>query len=385
MLVRNGRIESIDSSIAAAGATTIEASGRYLMPGLIDTHVHVTADDQLLLFVAAGVTTVQGLGGPLRRNLDARGRATHGEFASPDYVSCDYVVYGGKVGPDAAAEVDAAVESGAECIKIYSPPDWTIEEHASVIREAIKRKLRIGGHLPRNLPLEDGLGHGQQFVAHAEEFLYAYFNKLPRRHDPSHIPHAVDLTKRSGAAVTPTLIAYGTVVRQVGPDIAALLKRPELRYVPAAVRDTWLPENNRYRQRFTSTDGVGLGQAYEYQKLFVAALDTAGVPIMLGTDASPQMPFVVPGFSALDELGELRAAGLTNAAVLRAATMTGARLLGREREVGQVAPGFRADLILLDANPLDDVENVRRRQGVVLRGRWLSEKWLQEQLRAFGS
>jgi hypothetical protein len=175
VLVRNGRIESIGSSIESAGAQTIQAAGRYLMPGLIDTHVHVTADDQLLLFVAAGVTTVQGLGGPLRRNLEARERATRGEFASPDYVSCDYVAYGGKVGSDAAAVVEAAVESGAECIKIYSPPDWTTEEHAAVIREAIKRKLRIGGHLPRNLPLEDGLGHGQQFVAHAEEFLYAYF------------------------------------------------------------------------------------------------------------------------------------------------------------------------------------------------------------------
>jgi imidazolonepropionase-like amidohydrolase len=151
------------------------------------------------------------------------------------------------------------------------------------------------------------------------------------------------------------------------------------------VREAWLPENNRYRRRFTSTDGVGLGQAYEYQKLLVAAWSAAGVPIVLGTDASPQMPFVVPGFSALDELGELRAAGLSNADVLRAATANGARLLGREREIGQVAPGFRADLILLDANPLDDVGNVRRRQGVVLRGRWLTDKWLQEQLRVLGS
>ena len=346
VLVRNGRIESIGSSIeATAGAQTIESAGRYLMPGLIDTHVHVTGDDQLFLFVAAGVTTVQGLGGPLQRNLDARERAMRGEITSPDYISCDYVVYGGKVGSTAAAIVDAAAASGAECIKIYSPPDWTTEEYAAVIREATTRKLRIGGHLPRNLPIEDGLGHGQQFVAHAEEFLYAYFNKLPRSRDPSHIPHAVDLTKRSGAAITPTLIAYGTIVRQVGPGIAALLKRPELRYIPPAVRETWLPENNRYRRRFTSEDGVRLGEAYEYQKLLVAAWNAAGVPIVLGTDASPQMPFVVPGFSALDELGELRAAGLTNAAVLRAATITGARLLGREREIGQVAPGLRADLI----------------------------------------
>jgi hypothetical protein len=230
------------------------------------------------------------------------------------------------------------------------------------------------------LPLADGLGHGQQFVAHAEEFLYAHFNKLPRSRDPSHIPHSVDLTKRSGAVVIPTLIAFGTIVGQVGPEIVTLLKRPELRYVAPAVRETWLPENNRYRRRFTPESGIRLGESFEYQQLLVAAWNAAGVPIAVGTDASPQMPFVVPGFSTLDELGELRAAGLTTADVLRAATINAARLLGRDREIGQVAPGFRADLILLDANPLEDVAHVRRRKGVVLQGRWLSEEWLQEQL-----
>lgn len=380
VLVQNGRIAAIRSGVdVPRDALVLEGAGRYLMPGLVDTHVHVTADDQLLLFVVSGVTTVQGLGGPLQRNLAARERALRDEIVSPEYVSCDYVVRGGSAAASAAAVVDDAVASGVECIKIYSPPDWTEDEHTALVREATRRGLRIGGHLPRNLPLEAGLGHGQQFVAHAEEFLYAYFNKLPDSRSPRHIPHAVDLSKRSGTAISPTLVAYGSIVRQVGPGIARLLERPELRYVPPHVREQWMPENNRYRRRFTPEDGVGLGRAYEYQKQLVKSWNAAGVPLTVGTDASPQMPFVVPGFSALDELTELRDAGLSPAEVLRAATAAGARMLNRSFEIGQVAVGFRADLILLDADPLADVKHVRRRVGVMVRGRWMPEAWLQDQ------
>lgn len=381
VLVQNGRIAAIRSGLnAPAGAHVVEGAGRFLMPGLVDTHVHVTADDQLLLFVASGVTTVQGLGGPLARNLDARERALRDEIVSPDFVSCDYVVRGGSARETAPAAVERAIAAGGECIKIYSPPDWTQDEHAALVTEALRRGLRIGGHLPRNLNLAAALGHGQQFVAHAEEFLYAFFNKLPDSRSPEHIPAAVDLTRRSGAVIVPTLVAYGSIVRQVGPGIDRLLARPDLRYVPRAIRDEWIPDRNRYRRRFTPDDGIALGKAYEYQKQLVSAWHAAGVPLALGTDASPQMPFVVPGFSALDELAELRSAGLSEADVLRAATVGGARLLNRAFEIGQVTVGYRADLILLDADPLQDVGHVRRRAGVMTRGRWMTEEWLQQQI-----
>lgn len=380
VLVRDGRVVANAGHIEPpADALVIPGAGRYLMPGIIDTHVHVTANDQSFLHLAAGVTTVQGLGGPRARNIDAAARQARGEIAGPAYVSCDTVIYGG-ASASADETVRQAQRSGAECLKIYSPPDWTGQEHAALMRAALTAKLRIGGHLPRNLPLAEGLGHGQQFVAHAEEFLYAHFNKMPHPRDPALIADAVALTKRSGAVVVPTLVAYASIVEQVGPGIAKLLAAPQLRHVAPETREQWLPENNRYRKRFTESDGVRLAESFAYQQLFVRALDAAGVPLAVGTDASPQMPFVVPGFSAIDELRHLRRAGLSTAAVLRAATHGGAVLLRREDERGRVETGFRADLILLDGDPFADIEHVGRRSGVMVGGRWLPESWLQERL-----
>ena len=380
VLVRDGRISAIGARVdAPADALVVPSAGKYLMPGLIDTHVHVTADDQLFLFLAAGVTTVQGLGGPRARNLEAAARQTRGGIAAPHYISCDTVIRGG-ASASAIETVSAAVRQGAECLKIYSPPDWTREEHAALMREALAANLRIGGHLPRNLPLAQGLGHGQQFVAHAEEFLYAHFNKMRQPRDPALIPEAIELTRKSGAVVVPTLVAYHTIVEQVGPGIAQLLARPELRHVAPTVREQWQPANNRYRQRFTEADAVGLAESFAYQQAFVRALEAAGVPLSVGTDASPQMPFVVPGFSAIDELRHLRRAGLSTAAVLRAATHGGAVLMRRTTEIGRVTAGLRADLVLLNDNPLADVEHVTRRSGVMVAGRWMPERWLQERL-----
>jgi amidohydrolase family protein len=104
------------------------------------------------------------------------------------------------------------------------------------------------------------------------------------------------------------------------------------------------------------------------------------VPLAVGTDASPRMPFVVPGFSALDELDELRQAGLSAAQVLRAATVDGARLIERS-DRGVIAPGTRADVLLVEGNPLADVSNVRRIAGVMVKGRWMTAAWLEDQLR----
>ena len=380
VLVREGRISAIADHVDAPGdAFVIPSSGQYLMPGIIDTHVHVTADDQLFLFLAAGVTTVQGLGGPRARNLEAAAKQVRGDIAAPHYVSCDTVIPGG-ASADPVATVRAATAQGAECLKIYSPPDWTRDEHRALMREALAANLRIGGHLPRNLPLEQGLGHGQQFVAHAEEFLYAHFNKMRQPRDPALMSAAVELARTSGVVVVPTLVAYGAIVEQVGPGITRLLAKPELRHVVPAVRERWQPANNRYRQRFTEADAVTLAESFAYQQAFVRSLDAAGVPLSVGTDASPQMPFVIPGFSAIDELRHLRRAGLSTAAVLRAATHGGAVLLRRPTDIGRVDSGYRADLVLLDDDPLADVEHITRRVGVMVGGRWMPERWLQERL-----
>ena len=379
LVIRNGLIETIGEAISTpAGAFAIDARDKYVMPGLIDTHVHLTSNEELLIYAAAGVTTVQSLGDRIKDNQARSTGVEAAALAGPGVVSCDYVAAG--VSSDGvAALVSDAVAAGAECIKMYSPPDWTNEQHRDLIKAARARGLRIGGHLPRNLPLEEALANGQQFVAHAEEFLYAYFFKFRDRLNEARIPENAKAVRASGLLVTPTLVAYHAIVRQVGPEIDALLVRPELRYVPRDVLERWKPPENRYRKRFTPVDGERLGDAFAFQQKLVRAWADAGVPLALGTDASPMMPFVVPGFSALDELDELREAGLSPAQVLRAATLDAATLAGRS-DRGGIAAGKRADLLVLNANPLADVRHVRKRYGVMVKGHWMSEQWLQKEL-----
>jgi hypothetical protein len=379
LVIRNGRIETIsEAPEAPPAALVIDGTGKYVMPGLIDTHVHLTSNEDLLIYAAAGVTTVQSLGGRLRDNQVRFAAVDAGALAGPDVVSCDSVAAG--VSSDGIDTLLAdAASAGAECIKIYSPPDWTRDQYHGLVKAARARGLRIGGHLPRNLPLDEALTDGQQFVAHAEEFLYAHFFKFPDRFNEARIAENAEAVRSSGLTITPTLVAYHAIVRQVGPEIDALLRRPELRYVPRDVLDQWRPPQNRYRKRFTAEDGERLGAAFAYQQKLVRAWADARVPLALGTDASPRMPFVVPGFSALDELDELGDAGLTPAQILRAATVDAAALAGRS-DRGVIAAGRRADLIVLDANPLSDIRHVRRRHGVMVKGRWMSEDWLQKEL-----
>jgi cytosine/adenosine deaminase-related metal-dependent hydrolase len=356
----------------------IDGRGKYLMPGLIDTHVHLTADQQLLLFAAAGVTTVQSLGDRVQDNLARSAAVETGALAGPAVIGCDYVAPGVSV-ERVEAVVSSAESAGTECIKIYSPPDWTREQHRELVRAARARGLRIGGHLPRNLPLNEALAGGQQFVAHAEEFLYTHFFKFADRFDEARLPEHAAAVRESGVIVAPTLVAYRAIVDQVGPAIDARLARPELRYMPQDVLESWKPPQNRYRKRFSPADAGRLAEAFAFQQKLVRAWADAGVRLALGTDASPMMPFVVPGFSALDELDEMRRAGLSHAQVLRAATLHAAALAGRT-DRGVIAQGRRADLVLLEANPLEDVRNVRRMTGVLVRGRWMSAQWIQDQL-----
>jgi imidazolonepropionase-like amidohydrolase len=383
VLVEDGRITVVRPGLdVPAGALVVPAHGRYLMPGLIDTHVHLDDDRDLLLFVAAGVTTVQSLGGSAVRNRARAAAVAAGTLAGPTVVSCDDVIRGTASVAEATSRVDEALERGAACLKIYSPPDWSADAHRAAVRRARERGARIGGHLPRNLPLVEALAAGQQFVAHAEEFLYTHFFKFSDRYAESRIEPAAARIRQAGLSIVPTLVAYRRIVDQVGPGIEELLARPELAHVPPQILERWRPPQNRYRRRFTPEHGLGLAAAFAFQQKLVRAWAAAGIPLALGTDASPDMPFVVPGFSALDELDELARAGLTAPLTIRAATVEAAALIGQARETGAVETGFRADLLLLEGNPLESVGNVRRRVGVMANGRWMTDTELQARLAA---
>jgi imidazolonepropionase-like amidohydrolase len=400
VIVRGGRIAAIgpsrDVTIRHA-CTTVDGRSRYLMPGLVDSHVHLPLsgrEDQLLvlnMLLANGITMainmegspqIVGLRDEIRAGkLMAPTLYTTGKFIQqPEFQTADQV----------EKEVLAEKAAGYDFIKVHG--ELTKEAYDAVFKTASKVHMRVVGHVPGNLGIDAALGR-QSLIVHSEEFLYSYFQfhrDLPV--EPAEIDQMVrvisERTASSGTWVSPTLSVFHQIISQAA-DIDALLQRPEMQYMPrhlttgAAVGATnfgWYPPDNPYVKRWPPEKIPYLLAQYRIMQKLTLALHQAGVPLLVGTD--PFVPCVIPGFSIRDELEQMHAAGLTNYVVLQAATINAARFLGVQNEVGTVSLGKRADLLLLNANPLDDIDNTFQQEGVMLRGQWFVKDALQRQLKA---
>jgi imidazolonepropionase-like amidohydrolase len=379
-----------DHRIVAAGpsaevvvpprARRIDGRRKFLIPGLVDAQVHATVRHDLLLYLGAGVTTVQGLGSDAERS-DRWARYIHdGKILGPNYVNCDSIAAGLQTAEEAESFVARVKKADLDCLKIQSPPDWTLEAYTALVHAARREGIRTVGRLPRNLALEPVLADGQDTIARAEEYLYAFFDKQPNPRDETLLASVAKWTADRRIAVMPDLVAYHLTAQQTGPSVSKLMKRPELQYVPEAMRAALAPPLNRNRKRDVERDSEPMLQTFAYLQKLTLALEGAGVTLALGTDASRDAPLIVPGFSALEELREMVAAGLTPYQALHAATAGAAQSMGAASEFGTIAVGQRADLLLLNANPLENVANVSRRAGVMVRGRWFFERELAQHL-----
>ncbi len=380
VVVRGDRIAEVGDAaklLVPADATRIDGRGRFLMPGLIDDHVHLFDARDLLIQLAHGVTTVRNLKG-FPFHLDLRAAVAGGEIvgarlltAGP-YLNEPYVKTPDEVETAARAQADA----GYDCLKIHGALSTESFERLVAIGEEVG--LPVVGHVPRNLLLADVLAiGGLAEIAHAEEILYTHFDRLGKSFDAREIPNAVALVKAAGVHVTPTLVAYGGIADQV-EDLDRVLARPEMRLLPPLSRRIFERDLNEYPRRFGKDDVAFLRRSREFQARLVKALHEAGVPILLGTDA--MIPSVVPGVSALVELENLVAAGLPPWEALAAGTVRAGDFLALTPPIGRVAAGASADLLLVDADPLADVRNVARRVGVLARGRWFPHEELERRL-----
>lgn len=388
VIVRDGKIDLIAPARGAKipqGATVVEGKGtQYLMPGLADMHVHAEEPDDFLLYVANGVTTVLHMGGGSQNltNLvkNVRKEIEAGKIVGPRIFASFFmdgpengdqqVIYTEK---DARDGVRTAKADGYEFIKVYN--SLSTETFQEIIDEARRQGLAVVGHGVRAPGLEVSLRAGQIMVAHAEEYLYTFFHD---KEDRTLIPAAVRLTKETGGYVTPNLSAYDVIAAQWGkPPVArGFLDRPEARYLRPDLRTDW--ENSPYVTRKGT-----LGTKPQFLAELTRAFSDGGVPLLLGTD-SPSIPGMFPGFSANEDLSRLVEAGLTPYQALSAGTRTAGEFIHRAvpgaEEFGTVTAGKRADLILLTANPLDNVKNARHPIGVMLKGAWFPQSELQKML-----
>lgn len=372
VLVRDGRIAALGPAANIAippDAVRIEAQGRFLLPGFTDAHVHLTSPTELPLYLANGVTTVLNLHGA-PAHLAWRRAVEEGRLVGPSIVTTG-PAFAAQRTPEAARRLVAEqAAAGYDGVKIYN--QVSREEYPALVDEARRRRLLLIGHVARAPGFDAALRAGQS-IAHAEEFIYSYFN--PREdgddehivYDATRIPEAVRRARAAGVSVVATIAMFRDIIAQA-TAIEPYLRNPELNLLAPWVRARLEPDANRYQNRFGEDGVANLRKSYALQRELLRALDDAGVPILAGTDATAIGP--VAGFSIHEELLELNAAGLTPYRALRAATANAATYLGRASTQGTVEVGKRADLVLLEANPLEDIRSTRQIAGVMKDGRW---------------
>ncbi len=378
VIVRDGRIEWLGPAQDAdipAGAVLIDGAGKYLMPGLVDVHVHADPTD-LPLFLANGVTTIREMNGSAE-HLALRDQIARGTRVGPTlYVSSTLLAGSAQRwrhalvpdGPAAALAARDAIARGYDFLKVYD--GLSTAAYDAIVAAGRAAGVPLTGHVPAGVGLTGVLGAEQRSIEHLEQIMAAIGGAAV---DSSSIEEAARAIARAGTRVTPTLVVLENITRLRTPAMQARLDGPELQYVNPDTRAWW------QSLRRPAQAGTGQPDPYvERLRLMVRALLRNGVRVLAGTD-TPN-PLMVPGFSLHEELAALAAAGLSTQAVLRAATLDAAEFLGAPEGSGTVRTGAAADLVLFDADPTVSVGNLRDPAGVMARGRWFPREALQAML-----
>lgn len=383
VLVRGDRIVQLspkDQVRAPAEALVVEASGKYLMPGVAEMHGHVPeaggpasfTESVLFLYLAHGVTTVRGMKGSTGQ-LALRERVNRGEVLAPTFYLAgpglgDWI----RTPAEAEQRVREEKAAGWDLLKVH--PGLPREAYDAMARTAREVRMRFGGHIPAEVGLLHALEQGQETIEHMDRYL-EYLDGYKKPVDQKDLDAVARRTRAAGASVVPTMSVVEAVLGLVPLEV--LKGYPELKYMPAETVKEW---TDLFERRIYPTLPARAvrEQAQANRMRLLKALHDNGVKILFGTD-SPQL-FNVPGFSIHREMQLMAEAGLTPYEILRSATALAGEYFKDRDTFGTIAVGSRADMILLEKNPLKDVSNLADPLGVMARGRWLTKRAIREKL-----
>ena len=353
VVVRGGRIETVgpaDEVEVPNGAERIDGDGRYLIPGLAEMHGHIPPpsdgaeyiDDVLFLYVANGITTVRGMLGH-DGQLALRDRVNGSDAWAPNLYLAGPSFSGGSIdSPEQAeAKVRQQVEEGWDLLKVH--PGLSLAEYDAMAETANELGIRFGGHVPADVGLEHAIEMNQETYDHIDGYI-AYLD---------------------GESL------YGVA------GLETLRNLPELQYMPPGLVEGWI-STHEGRLANPDRDAQAAETRIANRMRLLEALSDGGALILMGTDAPQQ--FSVPGFSIHRELARMAEAGMTPYEILVSGSRNVGTYFANEDTFGTIAPGQRADLILLESNPLEDIARVADRAGVMVRGYWISEDEIQDRL-----
>lgn len=375
VMVRMSRVNEI-----AKAATAIDGRGKFLIPGLWDMHVHVGTSDYekqqiLRLFITQGVTGIRIMNGRPKHHL-WRQEIERGDLLGPRMVIASRVIAGPTSFSSSAVKVNNAEEAraaarqaqaeDADFIKVHD--GLSRESYFAIIDEAKKLRLTVAGHVPESITAAEASNAGQKSIEH-------FTGLIEAANDSAKADALIPVLKKNHTWLCPTLI----MIRNYSVlDDRSLANDPRLRYLNQGWKGWWL-DMTRDANKMPATEWAARKETVRKGKALVARFQKAGVQILTGTDDSN--PFVVPGFGLHDELAMLVESGLSPMEALRAATENPAEFL-QQTKTGSLETGHFADLVLLDANPLEDIHNTTRISAVIVRGRVFDRPALDAMLMA---
>ncbi|HIE0526085.1 TPA: amidohydrolase family protein [Stenotrophomonas maltophilia] len=391
--VRNGTITSIGEAPRDTALPVLDAGGRWLLPGFWDMHTHalqLSPQLQFPLMLANGITGTRDMmdcpqaTDPLiacvadKRRWTAQ--AIAGQQVAPRFVQiASFYFEDPSLAPEAAAERARTYSArGVDALKVYN--QLRADTYQRLATEAQQLRRPLIGHLPKAVPLDAAVRAGQRSFEHAHLFVRHCFDnaaawrggtldsedptalaeRMVGGYQPALCNEAFGVMQASGAAFVPTHVTREEDARARDP---AFINDPRLAYLDPLSRWAWRDDLTATTERYPGLRGEDALKAYfEHGLALTGAAHRAGVSVLVGTDTG------LGGFRYHEELQWLRQAGLSQADVLRAATLHAARHLELQASHGSVEVGKAADLVLLDGNPLQDTANTRRVHAVLLAG-----------------
>ena len=411
IVIQGERIEQVGAEGSLAippGAQVVDVRSKWIIPGLIDSHAHAQSPEEtpFALYLANGVTTIRNPGGNITVLRMTRERLARGELLGPRLFFSGPLLDGmPPVWPEGSLLVDSPqrarsavnflADQGADFVKIYN--NVKEPELKVIVETAKERGLPVAGHIPRSMTMTRAVELGMTRLEHirvtgremlsAEEA--AKIDPLPLGTREPMLWQRFDLQSEKMRALVarlaeskvfldPTLlISQQTEV----PDLEAERNDPNNQYLsPAAVEEAVKSAKNPLFDLPSDLQTVA-AEAFRKQEQFVGMCNQAGVRIIAGTDG-PGIGSLLPGFGLHRELELLVASGLSPVEALRAATSTAAQALGKQDQLGTIAPGRLADMVVLDADPLEGVQNLGKIRLVVARGKTYAPQALLEEVRS---
>lgn len=403
ILIEDDRIKRICDDAEPSipeGSLRIDGHGLYLMPGLVDAHIHFFDPPTFgPMMVAYGVTLVRDMGNPSDQALTLQRKLQEGEILGPEMITTGSILDGFppfippisiscKTPEEGREAVRKQAALKVDQIKVYSRLEK--EVFLAITDEAQRFGVKVVGHVPESVYIEEAAARGQRSCEHLFGFgnMIAkllgepvqlksggmgsdvpHFMRLPEV-DQEELRKSLNRIRYHGMAVCPTLVVFkhGTHLKDT---LAG--KHPMSEYISPTIRGIWTTIWGSSQQ---DIDTSALEKLWRSMQAFVKILHCTGVTLMLGTDLL--FPGVVPGYSVHEEMALWQEAGILPIDVLRGATIVPAKFLGLAHRLGTIAEGKTASMVLVRDNPLEDVRNASNIAGVFLRGRFFSRNNLDQ-------